>query len=112
MEIVRFEEAATFAPRGHDGVLNRALTSRQHGVEQVGVWFGSFEPGAHSDVHVHETSDQVYVVLEGEFLVGDGVTEHRLGRHDTAVIPAGEPHRIRTAERPGSVMVISAPTLR
>lgn len=112
MEIVRFTETSTFAPRGHEGVVNRGLVTREHGVEQVGVWFGSFDAGAHSDLHVHETADQVYVVLEGEFLVDDGATEHRLAPHDTAVIPAGEPHRIRAEARPGTVMVISAPTLR
>ena len=112
MRIVRFPDAPAFAPRGHEGVLNRALTAREHGIEQVGVWFGTFDERAGSDVHVHEASDQVYVVLEGEFVVGDGETEHRLGQHDTAIIPAGERHQIRTDGRPGTVMVISAPTLR
>jgi mannose-6-phosphate isomerase-like protein (cupin superfamily) len=113
MRVLRFDEAPTFAPRGHEGVLNRALTSRERdGVEQVGVWFGSFDAGAGSDVHVHESSVQVYVVLSGTFVVGDGVEERRLSVHDTAIIPAGERHQIRTEDATGTVMVISAPTLR
>lgn len=113
MEIVRFEEAPTFVPPGHEGVVNKALTSREwHGVEQVGVWFGTFDPAAGAGLHVHEGSDQIYVVLSGDFVVGDGETEWRLSARDTAILPAGQPHLIRTEASAGTVIVISAPTLR
>ncbi|MBS1690786.1 MAG: cupin domain-containing protein [Actinobacteria bacterium] len=112
MKIVRFGDAPTFEPRGHAGVLNHALVSTQwHQTPEVSVWWGRFGDGGASDLHRHPGATQVYVVLAGTFVVDDGQTEHRLGARDTAIIAAGDPHRIR-AEGDAEVMVVTTPGLR
>jgi quercetin dioxygenase-like cupin family protein len=110
---VPFDQAGTFAPKGHDGVVNRLLVGRQdHGVSDVGVWYGSFEPDGHSDGHVHEGATQVYVILSGSFTAGAPDDPRDLGVHDTLIVPAGEEHFIRAGASGGTVMVITSPTLR
>lgn len=112
MKIVRFDESPTFEPKGHEGVLNHGLAGPEwHNTPDVSVWWGRFDDGGAAGVHRHEGATQVYVVLSGTFVVGDGETEHRLGARDTAIIPAGEPHMIR-AEGPAEVMVVTTPGLR
>lgn len=113
MHVVRFDAAPSFVPGGHTGVVNRALAGRAVGeVEQVSVWHGTFEPHGGADLHVHETSVQVYVVLTGAFRVDNGQQHVRLGTNDAVVIPAGEPHAIAADGEPSTVLVISAPALR
>ncbi len=113
MKVVRFGQAPTFEPAGHHGVLNRALVSQTwQGVDAVSVWHGSFEADGSSDLHVHEQSVQVYVVLTGAFVVGTGAEQHRLEVNDTVIISAGEPHSIAAADGAASVLVVSAPALR
>jgi mannose-6-phosphate isomerase-like protein (cupin superfamily) len=112
VRIVRSGDAPRFAPVGHAGVVNRALVSTQwHGVPDVSVWWGHFDDGGGSDLHVHPTQTQVYVVLAGTFVVDDGTTENDLVVGDTAVMGPGEPHRIRAAGA-AEVMVITTPGLR
>lgn len=113
MQIVRFQDAPTFEPKGHEGVLNRALVSTQwHDTPQVSVWWGRFDRGGKADLHVHEEETQVYVVLSGSFVVADEQTEHTLEARDTAVIPAGHRHRIAVVGDRGEVMVVTTPGLR
>jgi quercetin dioxygenase-like cupin family protein len=112
LRIVRFEEAPTFEPRGHAGVLNHALVSSEwHDTPAVSVWWGRFDDGGSSNLHRHEGATQVYVVLAGTFVVDDGETEHRLTARDTAIIGPDDPHRIR-AEGDAEVIVVTTPGLR
>lgn len=112
MKVVRWAESPTFEPRGHAGVLNHALVSTQwHDTEAVSVWWGRFDDDGASDLHRHEGATQVYVVVSGKFVVDDGQQEHRLDPRDTAIVDAGEPHRIR-AVGDSEVIVITTPGLR
>ena len=51
----------------------------------------SFEAGARNKFHAH-TSDQVLYVTEGSGIVASESEEVRVGKGDTAWIPAGEKH--------------------
>lgn len=113
MIITRFDEASTFAPHGHEGVLNRELAGRAlHGADSVSVWWGTFAPEGTAGQHVHQNETQVYVVLSGEFSVGGEVEQHTLARGDAALIPPGEPHWIRALSEGAEVLVITTPALR
>ncbi|MGW3811265.1 cupin domain-containing protein [Micromonospora sp. NPDC005113] len=111
---VPFRDATSVVPHGHAGVVNRLLvTQAEQGVAEVGVWHGTFEPGGASDVHVHGSSVQVYVVLSGRFVAGGPSERWTLEVNDTLIVPAGEPHFISCDEQsPGTVLVVSAPALR
>lgn len=110
---VSFAEASSFVPTGHDGVRNRLLVGRSdHGVNDVGVWHGTFDPGGHSECHVHEGATQVYIVLSGSFIAGTPRDPRQLRVHDTVIVDPGEEHFIQAGDSGGTVMVITAPTLR
>jgi mannose-6-phosphate isomerase-like protein (cupin superfamily) len=46
------------------------------------------------DLNVHEKSDQVVLVVDGEIEAEIGGTKRKLKTGDTCIIPAGTPHRL------------------
>ena len=114
MEVVRFPQTEPYEPGGHDGVVNRLLAGiGRGGVADVSVWHGALAPGGGSDLHVHEGSVQIYVILTGIAEVSDGGDPVALDVGDTAIIPAGEPHDVRNhGDTEATILVISSPALR
>lgn len=110
---VRLEDQPDYRPPGHDRVLNRLLVGRELGTDAVSLWHGRFEPDGASDLHVHETSVQVYVGLAGEFDVTVAGEQHVLVPMSVVTIPAGVEHDIRNrTSGEAEVLVISTPALR
>jgi quercetin dioxygenase-like cupin family protein len=115
MEIVRFREADSWEPDGHQGVLNRLLAGVASGdVGAVSVWHGTLSPGGGADPHLHEGSVQIFYGLAGEVeMSGGGGDPVRLAVGDVAIVAAGETHDIRNrTDRDAEVLVVSAPALR
>lgn len=85
MKYVAFEEADTEIPS--EG-WRRAGLSRS---EAVSVdWFQ--KPAGHvSELHAHE-NEQVFVILEGEFVLHTETESAQLGRYDSAWVEANEAH--------------------
>ena len=46
------------------------------------------------DMNVHEKSDQVVLIVEGEIEAEIGGKKRKLKEGDTCIIPAGTPHRL------------------
>lgn len=113
--VIRFEDADPYEPAGHHGVVNRLLVGLGQGdIADVSVWHGRLEPGGGADPHVHEGSLQIYVGIDGVFVVstGDGV-EATLRSGDAIVIPAGVEHGLENqADVDATLLVISCPALR
>jgi mannose-6-phosphate isomerase-like protein (cupin superfamily) len=61
--------------------------------------------------HVHQRSEQVYLVLEGEVEIMKGDSVLQLGAYDVAVIPAGVPHGARPLGARAVIANISVPPL-
>ena len=55
----------------------------------------TLKPGSHSseEMNVHEKSDQVLVLVEGELEGEVGGEKRTLRKGDTCIVPAGTPHR-------------------
>ncbi|MGH8872678.1 MAG: cupin domain-containing protein [Acidimicrobiia bacterium] len=114
MRFSRFEDLDEYRPQGHEGVVNRLLVGRDNlDIEAVSVWHGRLEPGGRSDLHVHDSSLQIYVGMSGEMVVGDGDREERLLRLSTVVFDAGTSHFIENrSNEVAEVLVVSVPALR
>jgi mannose-6-phosphate isomerase-like protein (cupin superfamily) len=69
------------------------------------------EPGQAQKVHAHDTSDKVYLVLDGKALVTLGTEERELGPEEAVLCPAGSPHGVRngSAERVTLLVVTTPP---
>jgi mannose-6-phosphate isomerase-like protein (cupin superfamily) len=61
--------------------------------------------------HVHQRSEQVYLVLEGEVEIQKGESVLQLGPYDVAVIPIGVPHGARPVGSRAVIANISVPPL-
>lgn len=85
MKSILFEEAASETPAG--GWRRVGLCSS----DAVSVdWFR--KPAGHvSEMHAHE-NEQIFVILEGEFILHTEIESVRLGRYDSAWVDANEPH--------------------
>ncbi|TBH20186.1 cupin domain-containing protein [Thermus thermamylovorans] len=67
-------------------------------------------PGQTQRVHVHEGSDKVYYVLEGEVVVQVGEEEALLAPGMAALARAGVPHGVRNeSANPALLLVVMAP---
>jgi mannose-6-phosphate isomerase-like protein (cupin superfamily) len=49
-------------------------------------------PGAHGPARHTHTSDQIYVVIDGEITLELGAEAHKIGKYGAGFIPAGTPH--------------------
>jgi len=113
IQITRFDDAETFTPHGHSGVVNRSIAgTASHQTPELSVWWGEFDRAGQSELHIHENALQLYVVLSGSFDVGDGVHVHSLTPGDSALIRAGVAHQIEATSENAGVLVITTPGLR
>jgi mannose-6-phosphate isomerase-like protein (cupin superfamily) len=53
-------------------------------------------------LHVHQTEDEIFHVLEGQLRVRAGDTEVRIGAGETILGPKGVPHTYRVESREGA----------
>ena len=90
-KILKLSSLAGFQ-RG-DGVVTTLLVGSER-LPGAGFTSGltSFPPGRNAPLHSHNCGEQV-IVLEGDAEVEVDGTTTRLGKHDSAYISAGKPHR-------------------
>jgi quercetin dioxygenase-like cupin family protein len=71
------------------------------------------EPGQAQKLHAHESSDKVYLVLDGKPTVTLGAEERELGPEQAVLCPAGSPHGVRndSPER-ATLLVVTTPPPR
>jgi uncharacterized cupin superfamily protein len=93
---------------GNDLLLVKALTGLDDG---VAVLETIAEPGGPAPLdHVHHTYDEVFYVLEGEFLFR--LDDHlvRAGPGAVVSVPRGTPHTFKNCgETNGRILIIGAP---
>jgi uncharacterized cupin superfamily protein len=71
----------TFGELDPDGVENRFQPLRRElGVTGFGMNLIVLQPGERGRIHAHERQEEVYLVLEGELVLGVQGVEHLLGR--------------------------------
>jgi mannose-6-phosphate isomerase-like protein (cupin superfamily) len=63
------------------------------------------EPGQNQEPHLHQDSDKVYVVLEGEARFTIGGEEAKLAGQTAALAPAGVDHGVRN-DGPGRLVLL------
>jgi mannose-6-phosphate isomerase len=63
-------------------------------------------PGRETSFHFHRLRDDMWIVIDDGLEVEIGQERHYPREGDEFVVPAGTPHRIRAAEKPGRVLEI------
>lgn len=60
-------------------------------------------------LHIHHTEDEIFHVLEGEFLFKIGEQEHRLGPGEILLAPKGIPHQYLVESVQGHWLTVTVP---
>jgi quercetin dioxygenase-like cupin family protein len=111
MQLHEFDTLPEYQPKGHQGFTSRRLASRALGGDgSVSLSHATVAPGGHSNIHVHETSIQIYVGLSGTLVVGNGADEYPLAPLCTAIFEKGTDHFVENrSDEVATVLVITAP---
>ncbi|MHB8731030.1 MAG: cupin domain-containing protein [bacterium] len=86
------------------GFKTMPLVSKELGESGLTTGLTTFPVGGAIRPHFHNCPEQV-TILEGEAEAEIAGERVRLGRHDTAYIPAGVPHRFTSVGAVGLVML-------
>jgi quercetin dioxygenase-like cupin family protein len=85
--------------------LNQLVTVRvrqDEGEDGISVLESLAPHGNSPPLHVHQTEDEIFHVLEGQLRVRAGDTEVRIGAGETILGPKGVPHTYRAESREGA----------
>jgi len=73
-------------------------------------WVGGGEQPHGERPHVHQRSDECFVVLQGALIVAVEGGRHRIGPREYCCFPAGLAHAIVAVETPVETLMIRAPS--
>ena len=107
--IVRADEAPTYLPPNHEGVIARRLQGHDAGqTERFWVGQSNYAPGAEAST-TPTNEETVYVVLEGELQLNVDGGEQRIGAGDSVHLPRGTVRSLKNAtQAQARILVIVA----
>lgn len=82
---------------------------KKHGVFETSRFFLDvycLAPGQAQKPHAHDSSDKVYVVLEGNCRVTVGEEQKELGPQEAVLCPAGVRHGVENASQQGARLLV------
>jgi mannose-6-phosphate isomerase-like protein (cupin superfamily) len=85
--------------------LNQLVTVRvpyDQGEDGISVLESLAPHGNSPPLHIHQTEDEIFHVLEGQLRVRAGDTEVRIGAGETILGPKGVPHTYRVESHEGA----------
>ena len=91
------------SPRNHRGgqTSHLLLAPGQFGSEYLAITWVEGEPGSEQPVHSHPTSEQVYVIVQGQGAMTVGNETGEVGPGTAILVPPNTGHSIRnTGEEP------------
>jgi quercetin dioxygenase-like cupin family protein len=92
--------------------LNALVTVRvrhDEGEDGISVLESLAPHGESPPLHVHQTEDEIFHVLEGQLRVRAGDSEVRIGAGETILGPKGVPHTYRVESREGARWLVITP---
>jgi quercetin dioxygenase-like cupin family protein len=82
--------------------LHTVRVRHDQGEDGISVMETLAPHGDSPPLHVHQTEDETFHVLEGELRLRAGDTEVRIGAGETLLAPKGVPHTYRVDSREGA----------
>lgn len=76
-----------------DGVTFKILADEEEGVENLGMGWILFEPGATSSMHTREVEEFIYVIKGETTILLESGEKYVFGPRDFIFIPAGVTHQ-------------------
>lgn len=109
MHVVRIDAAPAYEAPGHHLMEMRRLQGREAGPADT-VWLGlsTLAPGGGTTLDGSNV-EKIYLVLEGELLLSNGIEEVRLARLDSCRLAPGEARQLRNAGTAPAVVLLVMP---
>ena len=114
MQAYKKDSGRSFVPPGHTQTEAQILFSRENGSRKASILITTLQAGGGSTVEeVHESSDQVFYVLQGTvaaFSNDQRIATLQTG--DAIHVAAGEPHAFKNAgETPCKLYIVTVPPI-
>ena len=93
MHTIAIKDAPLNRRGGQDSYL--LLKKGQFGSRNLVVTWVDCEPGGEQQMHVHDSEEQVYIVVRGHGLMKTGDEEQDVSAGALIFVPPGTPHAIR-----------------
>ena len=92
MKLIRVTDLPGVLPAKHYDLARRRITDESVGAKTMDVCLVRMEPSGRADPHIHEASEQLFIVLSGEMGIKTEQEEARLKEGEAVFIYPGELH--------------------
>jgi quercetin dioxygenase-like cupin family protein len=92
MKVIRIEDLPKKIPPNHYNMFVRSIANPSMGAKSINTGLARFEPKGRADPHVHENSEQLFIVLKGKMMMKTEREEVQLIEGQAALIFPGEVH--------------------
>jgi quercetin dioxygenase-like cupin family protein len=96
MKIRRKDTGEKYTPFNHFGMKTQVIFNPDGGCKRANVTLSTLPKGSGSDDEVHESSDQIFYILQGSMKVyARGQLLAELNEGDAVLVEAGDVHAVR-----------------
>ena len=92
MKVRRREDVPKVLPPNHYDLESQRIVDDTLGIKGLRISFVRMQQSGRADPHIHEDSEQLFIVLKGEMMMKTEQEEVRLLEGHTAFVPPGEVH--------------------
>ena len=97
MKVYRKGSGKKYTPFSHYNMTTQVIFNPDMGCKNANITLSTISKGAGSVDEVHENSDQIFYVLQGEMKVSaNGELLQVLHEGDAIMVEAGDPHAVTT----------------
>ena len=99
MKIVTVEELPKIGLPKHFGHYSQEIWGPSTGSNDISVLFCGMKADGGAEMHTHDVQEHIFIVLEGEVMVNDGLEKHIVTEGQAMVIKAGDAHEVTGSHR-------------
>ena len=95
MKVYRKDTGEKYTPFTHFGMTTQVIFNPDMGFKKANITLSTLKKGAGSSDEVHEYSDQVFYILQGQMKVfADGELLQTVSQGDAILVEAGDKHAV------------------
>jgi len=113
MKVYRKNTGATYTPFNHFDMTTQVVFNPDGGCPKVNCTLSTMKKGAGSQDEIHETSDQIFYMIQGTVNVyANGQLLETLNVGDALLVHAGDTHAVRNEDDQDAVFfAVTVPPL-
>ncbi|MFC1906388.1 cupin domain-containing protein [Chloroflexota bacterium] len=108
-KVINPQELEGYSPPGHGGVINKQMVDKNTGSLKIKVAMGRQAPGGITEMHSHDSSEQLHFVLKGEVTITGPDGNFKITEGMAVLTPPGEAHgMMNETDQDNHYLVVSA----